>query len=277
MKFIFRKIEAIAQIIVPYPFKMVLWKTFWKILYFKLRLRNFLRGERALKQVFCPISEKYFDEFVSRFRKYDPNIPTHAQPKISPDSGAREGLRLQWLFLKSETDLFKKDVSLLHFGPEYSFYEKFRKMDNVDYYPVDKNYKKFSKNVRYADLSGLDFQENVFDMMICNHVLEHVEDDKQAMKEMYRVLKPGGTVIITVPIDHERNETYEDESIISPEDREREFGQWDHLRYYGLDFPQKLESVGFVVSTEYYARTFSSSDFEKYGLVDEPIFVCKKP
>jgi 2-polyprenyl-3-methyl-5-hydroxy-6-metoxy-1,4-benzoquinol methylase len=152
----------------------------------------------------------------------------------------------------------------------------FKEMNNINYYPADKNNKKYSIDIKYVDLAELNIETNTFEMIICNHVLEHVEDDKKAVMEMYRVLKPGGVAIITVPIDSKRNETYEDLSVTKPKDREREFGQWDHLRYYGLDFQQRLETADFTVKTEHYARSFSNGDYEKYGLADEPIFVCKK-
>ncbi len=267
----------LAKIIIPFPIKLFLRKVIWKFLYFRLKLKNVLRGKKTLNKVCCPISETYFDEFIPLFREYGNKLPSHKQRRISPDSGARDGLRLQWLFLKNETDLFKKNVSLLHIGPEYSFYTKIKAASNIDYFPVDKTNKKYSKDVGYADLTKLEFGSSKFDMIICNYVLEHVDDDIQAINEMYRVLKPGGTAIITVPIDLTRNQTYEDASITSPRDREREFGQWDHLRYYGLDFTQRLESAGFQVKIENYASTFSRGDFVKYGLADEPIFVCNKP
>jgi SAM-dependent methyltransferase len=276
MNLIIRKIYSLAQIFIPFPIKILLRKSVWKFLYFKLIIRNFFQGKQLYNKVYCPISETYFAEFVPLFKKWDPALPSHAQSRISPDSGAREGLRLQWLYLKHETDLMKDNINLLHFGPEYCFYRMFKEMNNINYYPADKNNKKYSKDIKYVDLAELNIETNTFEMIICNHVLEHVEDDKKAVMEMYRVLKPGGVAIITVPIDSKRNETYEDLSVTKPKDREREFGQWDHLRYYGLDFQQRLETADFTVKTEHYARSFSNGDYEKYGLADEPIFVCKK-
>ncbi len=276
MNLIIRKIYSLAQIVIPFPIKIFLRKSVWKFLYFKLIIRNFLRGEFPYKQVCCPISDTHFNEFIPIYKEYDPNLPSHAQPRISPDSGAREGLRLQWLFLKHETNLMKEKINLLHFGPEYCYYRIFKEMNNINYCPADNNNKKYSKDIKYVDLAELNIETNTFEMIICNHVLEHIEDDKKAVMEMYRVLKPGGVAIITVPIDFKRDETYEDLSVTKPKDREREFGQWDHLRYYGLDFQQRLETAGFTVKTEHYARSFSIGDYEKYGLADEPIFVCKK-
>ncbi|MBC2714885.1 MAG: class I SAM-dependent methyltransferase [Desulfobacteraceae bacterium] len=277
MQYSLRTVEAIAQKTIPFPVKLFLRKLNWRFFYLNLKIRNFARGRKTSPKVFCPISETFFDEFVPLFKAYDPGLSTCEQPRISPDSGARDGLRLQWLYLKNETELFKSNIRLLHFGPEYGFYKRFITMDNIRYFPVDKNNRKYSRDVGYADLAGLDFQTDAFDMIICNHILEHVDDDKQAIREMYRVLKPGGTAIITVPIDHSRSRSHEDASITNPKDREREFGQWDHLRYYGLDFHQKLASKGFTVKTVYYAKTFSSEDVAKFGLVNEPVFVCQKP
>jgi len=276
MNLLIRKIYSLAQIVIPFPIKIFLRRSVWKFLYFKLILRNFLCGEFPYKKVYCPISDTHFNEFIPIYKEYDPNLPSHAQPRISPDSGARESLRLQWLFLKHETNLMKEKINLLHFGPEYCYYRIFKEMNNINYCPVDKNNKKYSKDIKYIDLAELNIETNTFEMIICNHVLEHVEDDKKAVMEMYRVLKPGGVAIITVPIDFKRDETYEDLSVTKPKDREREFGQWDHVRYYGLDFQQRLETAGFTVKTEHYARSFSIGDYEKYGLADEPIFVCKK-
>ncbi len=113
--------------------------------------------------------------------------------------------------------------------------------------------------------------------MICNHVLEHIPDDRQAMKEMFRALKSGGTGVITVPIDEQIASTYEDFSITSPKDRKQHFGQWDHVRFYGLDIESRLEEVGFEVEMCRYGATFSKEDYAKYGLCDDLIVVAKKP
>jgi len=277
MKPVLRLLKANGQRVIPFSVKLLLRKTMWQLQYLNLKIRNFAQGKKYSQKVFCPISETYFDEFVTLSQVYDLGLARCKHPRISPDTGARDGLRLQWLYLKNETDLFKHKIRLLHFAPEYGFYRRFRSMDNITYFPVDKNNKKFGPDVGYADLTGLDFQTCAFDMIICNHTLEHVDDDDQAIREIYRVLKLSGKAIISVPIDHSRNKTYEDPAIIKPEDREKKFGEWDHVRFYGLDFHQRLASQGFEVKTIYYAETFLPDDIVKFGLVNEPIFVCRKP
>ncbi|MEG3066539.1 methyltransferase domain-containing protein [Acetomicrobium sp.] len=117
---------------------------------------------------------------------------------------------------------------------------------------------------------------NQFDCIICYHVLEHIPDDQMAMKEIFRVLKPGGWAILQVPIL--RDKTFEDPSVITPEDRERVFGQRDHVRIYGLDYKDRLEQAGFSVKVDDYVKQLSSDVIERYGLMkDENIYFCSKP
>ena len=109
--------------------------------------------------------------------------------------------RLLWLYLKNETDFFTKKIKLLHFAPEQAFYRKFKKLSNIDYDTIDLN----SPIAKIkADICDLPFEDNTYDFILCNHVLEHVLDDKKAIKELYRVLKKDGTGIFQVPIDNEK-------------------------------------------------------------------------
>jgi len=271
-----RQYETIAKQLVPFPAKLFLRKSNWKFLYLKQKLKNIVLKKAITEEVYCPISGKYYDEFIPLFNEKDRHVPLRNQARISPDLGARDNLRLQWLYLQNETQLFNQETKLLHVAPEYCFYHHFKKIKNIKYFPVDKCNKKYTRDVGYADLTDLNFAANTFDMIICNNVLEHLMDDIKALSEMYRVLKPGGIAIITVPIDTNRDKTYEDNSITAPKDREREFGQWDHIRYYGLDFPDRLKNSGFIVEKVFYAEKFSNTDFVKFGLINEPIFVCHK-
>src|SRR5690606_35144795 len=115
------------------------------------------------------------------------------------------------------------------------------------------------------------------DVIFCNHVLEHVEDAEQCMKELYRIMKPGGWGIFQVPIDENRLETYEDKSIVSPEEREKHFWQKDHVRLFGLDYGRKLEAVGFKVKEDDYANQFSEQEGDYYRIArHEIIYYCQK-
>ena len=117
-----------------------------------------------------------------------------------------------------------------------------------------------------GDIKSMNFENKSFDLIICNHVLEHIDDDIKALKEIFRVLKSGGVAILQVPINFKRNETFEDQSIISKKDREKYFGQYDHVREYGLDFKERVEKAGFEVDMVYYTENFSEEMKLKYGL-----------
>jgi SAM-dependent methyltransferase len=108
-------------------------------------------------------------------------------------------------------------------------------------------------------------------------VFKHIPDDARAMSEVYRVLKKGGWAILQVPIDYSRDVTYEDFTITSPEGREKAFGQYDHLRYYGKDYPERLKKVGFDVLEDDFIKTFTPEEQFRFGLLDyEYLYYCTK-
>ena len=127
------------------------------------------------------------------------------------------------------------------------------------------------------DVTHIVYPDDMFDAIICIYVLQCVIEDRKAMKELIRVLKPGGWAILQVPIDNSREMTFEDSTIVSPEDRDRVFGQWDHVRRYGTDYPDRLSEAGFRVTADDYVRTLTPELVERYRLnVDETIFTCWK-
>lgn len=194
---------------------------------------------------------------------------------LSPGTYSLERHRLMWLYLKNETDFFTKSAKVLHIAPEQSFIKRFRKLKNLDYTTSD--LESPLADVK-ADICDLPFEDNSYDVIFCNHVLEHIPDDAKAMSELFRVMKPGGWGILQVPISYQREVTYEDPTITSKEDRRREFGQYDHVRVYGLDYYKRLEHAGFIVEQVDYTKQIPAADVEKYCLEKGEILpVVRKP
>lgn len=182
---------------------------------------------------------------------------------LSPSTLSLERHRLLWLYLQNETKFFSENLKVLHFAPEQAFYKRFRSMNNLDYVTTDLNSP--LADVK-ADICNLPFKDNEFDVILCNHVLEHIPDDKKAMQELYRVLKVGGMGILQIPQDLSREKTFEDNSITDKKERAKIFGQYDHVRIYGLDYFSKLKSIGFKVEEVDYTTEFSKSEIDKYCL-----------
>lgn len=193
---------------------------------------------------------------------------------LAPGTFSLERHRLLWLFLKNKTDFFTAPKNVLHMAPEQCFLDLFRKQKNLKYVTADL-YSPLA-DVK-ADICNLPFKENEFDVIFCNHVLEHINDDVKAMSELYRVLKPGGMGIFQIPQDLLLENTYEDFSITSSKERAKHFGQYDHVRIYGKDYFERLRSVGFIVEEVNYSATLSKNEIEKYCLVTgEIIPFCTK-
>lgn len=219
---------------------------------------------------------KYTDPIDgSSFNKFLPyGYVKQRENVLSPSTLSLERHRLLWLYLKNETDFFTRNLKVLHFAPEQAFYKRFRKLKNLDYTTTDLNSP--LADVK-ADICNLPFSDNEFDFILCNHVLEHIPDDTKAMQELYRILKPGGTAILQIPQDLDRAKTFEDDSITDKKEREKIFGQYDHVRVYGRDYFDKLRNIGFRVEEVDYTRKLSSEEIDKYRLAKgEIIPVCYK-
>jgi SAM-dependent methyltransferase len=191
-----------------------------------------------------------------------------------PRCNAKSRHRRDWLFLEDRTTLFSEDTRLLHVSPKYSLSRRFVKLSNITYFGVDLENRP-NTSIR-TDISAIPTQSATFDALICIHVLEHVEDDLSAIKEMFRVLRPGGWALISVPIRLDQP-TYEDPTIKTPKDRLHHFGEEQHVRIYGGDFPDRLQAAGFNVELDL-AQNVNPATNEKYGLLaDENVFYCTKP
>ncbi len=210
------------------------------------------------------------------FRKFLPyGYENQRENALSPSTLSLERHRVLWLYLKNKTDFFSKKLKVLHFAPEQAFYKRFRKLPNLDYTTTDLNSP--LADVK-ADICDLPFEDNTYEFILCNHVLEHIPDDTKAMQEIYRILKPGGTAILQIPQDLNREFTFQDDSITSQKERAKIFGQYDHVRVYGKDFFQKLRGIGFEVEEVNYSSGLTSAEINKYRLANgEIIPVCTKP
>jgi SAM-dependent methyltransferase len=234
---------------------------------------------------------KYTDPIDGKsFRKFLPyGYGTQRPNVLSPSTLSLERHRLLWLYLQNETDFFKPELvsgagkknietasalKVLHMAPEQCFLKRFKKLKHIDLITADL----YSPIVDVkADICDLPFDNDQFDIIFCNHVLEHITDDKKAMQELYRVLKKGGMAILQIPQDYSREVTYEDFSITSPEERAKHFGQYDHVRVYGSDYFDRLRTVGFKVEEVHYSQMLSEEEIDKFRLQKNEILpVCFK-
>lgn len=216
-------------------------------------LAFFLRGNTYTD----PIDGKSFKSFLPYgYGKQRTNV-------LSPSTLSLERHRLLWLYLRQETNFFTEYHKVLHFAPEQAFYKRFGKMKNLEYITTDLNSP--LADVK-ADICNLPFEDNSFDIVLCNHVLEHIPDDVKAMQELYRVMKVGGMGIFQIPQDLSRDKTFEDNSITDKKERAKLFGQYDHVRVYGKDYFNKLRGIGFKVDEVDYTSQLSDADIKKYCL-----------
>ena len=195
---------------------------------------------------------------------------------VCPWCGSHVRHRALWLYVERRTDLLTpreggEPTRLLHLAPEHVLAERLRGLAHIDYLSADLD----QPAMENWDLTDVPHPDDTFDAIICSHVLEHVPDDRAAMRELRRILRPGGWAIVQVPIDYERAETLEDPAIQTPEDRERVYWQADHMRLYANDFPDRLRSEGLDVTVDRYLRTLPQEEIDRFGLISlEDIYVC---
>lgn len=218
----------------------------------------------------------YFDPIDNKgFRSFLPYGYAVQRPNVlSPSTLSLERHRLLWLYLQRHTDFFEKPLKMLHIAPEQAFYKRFKKQKNLTYITAD--LLSPLADVK-ADICHLPFENETFDVVFCNHVLEHITDDTQAMKELFRVMKPNGWGIFQVPQDITREQTFADDTITNPKERTRIFGQYDHVRIYGKDYFDKLRSIGFQVKEIACNKIASAEEIDKFRLNGNEILpVCLK-
>ena len=199
---------------------------------------------------------------------------------LCPNCLALERHRLLWLWLLRESDLGRGAMALprlLHIAPEVALMRKLRKMyaREAERY-VTADLESPLADIHF-DVQQIPLADGSFDTIICNHIMEHIEDDRLAMRELYRILKPNGWGVILSPVDESRATTFEDDSITDPAERTRIFGQYDHRRIYGRDYAARLEEAGFEVAVIDYKQAFSRKEQALYALPDEKLYIVHKP
>ncbi|MDZ4716416.1 MAG: class I SAM-dependent methyltransferase [Cytophagales bacterium] len=216
----------------------------------------------------CPICSH-------RYRRFLPYGRINPRPNaLCPSCLSLERHRLIWLYLQEKTNFFSGPLDVLHIAPEPCFLKRFEKMHGSKYITADLESPLAKVKM---DIHRMPFGDNSFDAVLCNHVLEHVENDIQALSEIRRVLKPGGWAILQVPFFSPVPEfTLEDKSVISDVDRERLYGQDDHVRKFGRDYPDRIARGGLVPTPDDFAKTFP--DGARYGIsAGEVIYRASKP
>ena len=216
----------------------------------------------------CPCCDGHLRKFLPYGVKPRPNARC-------PRCYSAERHRLLWLYLRDRTNFFTDHLKVLDIAPMAFLQEKCKKLKNLDYISADI----LSPTAMIKiDITNINMPDNQLDCIICYHVLEHILDDGKAMKELFRILKPGGWAILQSPVDFDCDKTFEDAKIVSPNDRELIFGHKDHVRIYGRDYKDRLERAGFTVNLDNYIRTLGDDKIKRYGLMEnEIIYFCVKP
>ncbi len=254
-------IKALLRTLIPVKFRPRLRAKYERLSYFGFRYK-------------CPFCNSHLRTFLP----FGVNFPVLKEKKVvgggyrqnalCPICGSFDRERLLHLYLLHKTDIFEKPTKLLHVAPEAKLADILRVRANVNYLTADIS----PENVMVKmDITDIQFPDDSFDAIICNHVLEHIIDDGKAMSELYRTLKPGGWAILQVPISLTLEKTYEDFSLTTIRAREEAFGQGDHVRIYAQDYQDRLAQAGFKVNvfkwvTE--AKNFGGR-WNVFGLIEE--------
>ncbi|MBN3522190.1 class I SAM-dependent methyltransferase [Algoriphagus lutimaris] len=214
----------------------------------------------------CPVCNHSYKKFLPYGRVARENA-------LCPNCLALERHRLMWLFLQNKTNFFSAPLKVLHIAPEHCFINRFEALPNLEYITGDIESPLAKVKM---DVHQIPFEDNSIDVVFCNHVMEHVKDDIKACSEINRVLKNEGWGIIQSPV-YDLPETIEDAGITDPAERERVFGQRDHVRKYGNDYAIRLRKSGLVIEENNYVKELSEGIIKKNALPEkEIIFVCKK-
>lgn len=217
----------------------------------------------------CPVCEKKFKKFLPYgYNDYQ------RENVLCPYDLTLERHRLMWVYLKTKSNFFTDDLKVMHIAPEQCFYKLFRNQKNLDYTTGDLESPLADL---HFDLHKIPLEDNQYDVIFCNHVMEHVDNDVQCMQELLRIMKPGGWGILQVPMDTTRDTTYEDPTITDPKERQKHFWQYDHVRLYGTNYPDVLRSAGFEVEEYDYRKELDEETYNRYRFYEgEMLYIVRK-
>jgi SAM-dependent methyltransferase len=225
---------------------------------------------------YCPFCERSY-----RFRSF--GRPPRARA-LCPGCRSLERHRLLWLWL-TRTGVLSTVKSILHFAPEPFMASPLSRLPGVTYISADSEASDYAVPGQYKmDITDIRFPDESFDLIIASHILEHVPDDRKAMRELRRVVTASGIAVLLVPYDANLADTYEDWTITAPEERERAFGQHDHVRMYAYqDYMRRLRECGWDVHDDRFVDSFAAGERQRYALPGlgigsdhGSIFVCRR-
>lgn len=217
--------------------------------------------------VTCPVCGK-------KYRKFLPYGYVQSRPNaLCPHCLSLERHRLLWLYLTHETDLLQRFPRTLHIAPEVCIMHHLKPhfAAHAGQY-ITADLESPLADLHF-DVQQIPLADKSVDVVICNHLLEHVADDRQALRELHRILNPGGWGILLSPVERDYEQTFEDDTITDPDERTRIFGQYDHRRIYGADYTDRLRSVGFEAADIDYSASFDDKTRQKYALPEDHIYV----
>jgi SAM-dependent methyltransferase len=252
-----------------------------------------LRGTYQKISAFILRGDTYYCPYCKNsFRKFRPggiDLPVIYEKQIigagyrlndvCPRCHSLDRDRLVYLFLSQKTNIFTAPLRIFHVAPEGCLRAMLSQVRNVSYDVGMKYHEGFyyERSTNLLDITDLKYEDEIFDIIICNHVLEHIENDRKAIGELYRVLKPGGWAILQVPISKTLATTFEDPAVKSPEQREKIFGQYDHVRIYGQDYQSRLEQRGFIVKRINPYKDKWTIELDKYAInPEEDLYIAYK-
>lgn len=218
----------------------------------------------------CPVCGRRFSHFLAHRGQANARCPL---------CGSMERHRLLWLWLRAESDFFTAPLRVLHFAPEFGIKQRLSRQSNLNYATADLGSRLADE---HFDITEIPHPDGSFDVILCNHVLEHVAEDRKAMQELHRILRPGGWAVLMTPVG--KGVPMTEEGVIDPDARLRRFGQEDHVRLYGQDFYDRLRDAGFEVEVVDYVAQLPRKAVEFHCLErshavfeDDVIIVGRKP